>query len=1101
MFIGFFYVKIHSMLTFSGGYLPINANFVLGIKKDPITVDQALDGYLAIMKNIMFRCGTINPSPLLNKSFGPRKKYGRYFICKNSNQVPNWEHVIKGGSKTNPALQFYDVLKKEFPDAYLSFLPECPFSKIAPEASNIERSAVDFYSPFYKLVIEIDGGQHKKSTIKTTDKDRDSVLKEHGVQVVRIPSSNIHSNELKDYLLKIKSIIQKAKPVNNQETLDLHEASYLYAFRLQVAILEAISHGFLDVKATKCNIDIISPDNSLSKDVFFVALEDIKQMLQNLYALNKEEFKFPFVNLRLLRDHSQINANNLTIDVSIYEFYDQQVNHIPDNYIYIRNDYFIYPPRGLVDDVSQQKNYYNTYNSNFRFTDVKKDNEAQHVALLYFLKLLFNYSTFRSNQEDIVCSSFNPNNAVIGILPTGAGKSICYQFVGMLTPGLSVVVSPLKSLMEDQCANLFFDHSISAATFLSGKSTISQERLYFEKRCKFVYIAPERMFNAEFRKYFIKNTSDVGQIVVDEVHCLSEWGHDFRTSYLLLFNFFKQFGLSNNIYLIGTTATASLQVIDDIDVEFSKLNKSTVVIQSDRMYRPELKFGIYPAKSKGDKYKIIASTIRKNMDSGEQTVVFVPSTSKLEDIKALVPLNQNEENDIAVFYSKTPNQSELISKMQSGELKTLIATTAFGMGIDIKHIRHTIHYCIGSSVESLYQEMGRAGRDGKSADCYICFNKNIADYNLFQDHKTASGEFDFSTLNSYAELADRLTLLKVSNFPPELEVELAETIYETLLATDGTITCKEIEKSIDPILDKSNLQSYHKNSSKKNIIDKYLYKLYLLRLIDLWDITYSNDLENPTYSNIKPVERTNEEIGQALDSYVGLYEPGYKNDIAINIDNVFYRELALKTLCEWCFKNFFMYRWRSMETLYDMLYNFKNSRTFADRIDNYFSSNELLQAVSEDANVENFGNWFKVLRSGTNLKKLKDQLARYLESPSCVYGIKYISALVRLQLDEFESIEGKPRLKNVLDHIVNYQSSKLFVDLIIQSLKYLSKTKDKLKLLEYLSVNYSTLITSEDFVSKLQKIQKNKALLEYISLIDLNETLTEFNIAMEELNG
>lgn len=1090
------------MLEFSGGYLPINPNFVVGLKSKGPLGDGTLNGYLSIAKNLLFRCGTVKPSPFLEEILGAKKKYSRYLTHNSTSPNLMWNSVIKGGENTNPAQKFFDILKSEIPEEYHYFLPECPFYKIAPEATDIATSAVDFYSPVFQIAIEIDGIQHNDTEAKVIDAERDKLLRKHNVTIVRIPSKDVYSGNLAVYINKIKAAIINKGYQNFVNELDATEKSYLFAFRFQVAFLEAISAGLVDFAADSYSIDVLTHDKDIELHVFEAALADIRQLLTNLATLNGEDLKFPQIALRVISDSADMSVNRLTFDINIAERYDQNIENVADNYISVRNDYFLYPVKGLVEETSRFKNYYSLYCSSFRFSNISHKNAAQRRALLYFLELIFRFKSFRSNQEAIVCNSFNTRNAVIGILPTGAGKSICYQLVGLLTPGLTVIVSPLKSLMDDQCANLYGDHMISAATAMHGGTTNAQKDLFYQNKCKFLYIAPERFFNPDFKQTFSKITSNVSQVVIDEVHCLSEWGHAFRTSYLLLFNFLRHSGLTKNIYLIGTTATASLQVINDIAVEFGKLDKNVITEQSDMMTRPELRFGIIDVKSSNDRYKAIASRVRSHISANEQTVVFAPFKKTLEYIKNEIPLTDDELDEVATFSSETKNQSEIIAKLQKGDIKALVATTAFGMGLDIKHIRHTIHYCIGASVESVYQEMGRAGRDGQHADCHICFQKDDADLGLFKVH--GDDNFDYETLDSRSELKERLFLIKQSNYPYEADSELTFELYKILSASDGAISYETLSNSLKPAFENCEPLKVIQNPSPSlstNLVEKYLYRLYLLKLIDLWSVSYSNNTTNPTYGNITIIDRTNEEVKEALEAYIGMYEPGFKCQIPLQMEKGEFVRAAISFLCKWNFENFFMCRWRSLATLYDMLYNFKDSETFATRINIYFSRNDVLKAIAEYDDVEDYHIWFKAFRSGVSLEKLKYQLARYLESPSCSFGIKFVSSLVRLQENDFNSIEGKPRLKNVLDYIVRSSKFSLFNELMIYTLDFLPNKQDKQTLLSFLLDNYKELIMTEKFVNKLDSISGGKTLKERIALVDMKDTLSDFKIAMEEINA
>ena len=1088
------------MLEFSGGYLPINPNFVVGLKNKQPLGDGPLKGYLSIAKNLLFRCGTIKPSPFLEERLGIKKKYSRYLTHNTLSPNLIWDSVIKGGDNVNPAQRFYNILKLELPEQYHYFLPECPFYKIAPEATDIATSAVDFYSPVFQVAIEIDGEQHKDKAAMVVDAERDKLLRRHKVTVVRIPSKDVYSGNLTSYITKIKAAIADIDYKNFIDKLDNTEKSYLFAFRFQVAFLEAITAGLIDFAGSSYKVDVLTYDKNIDLHIFEAALEDIRQLLTNLATLNDEELHFPEIDLRVISDPAQVVYEHVTFDIHIAERYDQNIEDVADNYISVRNDYFLYPVKGLVEETSRFKNYYNLYCSSFRFSNVSHQNKAQRKALLYFLELVFRFKSFRSNQEAIVCNSFSTRNAVIGILPTGAGKSICYQLVGLLTPGLTVIISPLKSLMDDQCANLYSDHMISAATAMHGGTTKAQKDLFYQNKCKFLYIAPERFFNPDFRQTFSKIASNVSQVVIDEVHCLSEWGHDFRTSYLLLFNFLRHSGLTQNIYLMGTTATASLQVINDIAVEFGKLDKNVITEQSDMMTRPELRFGIISVKSPTDRYKAIASRVRSHLSAKEQTVVFAPYKKMLEEIKNEIPLTDDELDEVATFSGDTQNQSEIIAKLQKGDIKAIVATTAFGMGLDIKHIRHTIHYCIGASVESVYQEMGRAGRDGQHADCHICFQKDDADLELFRVH--GDDNFDYETLDSRCELKQRLVLIKQSNYPYEADSELTFELYKTLVASEGAISYENISKSLKPALDNCEaLKGIWNPTLSTNLVEKYLYRLYLLKLIDLWSVAYSNNITNPTYGNVTIIDRTNEEVKEALEAYIGLYEPGFKCQIPLQLQKGEFVRAAISFLCKWNFENFFMCRWRSLATLYDMLYNFKNSNTFAARINDYFSRNDVLKAIAEYDEVEDYHIWFKAFRSGVSLEKLKYQMARYLESPSCSFGIKFVSSLVRLQDNDFNSIEGKPRLKNVLDYIVKSSKFSLFNELMIYTLDFLPNKRDKQTLLSFLLDNYKEQIVTNKFVKKLDSVSDGDILKEHIALVDIKDTLSDFRKSMEEINA
>ena len=1014
------------MLKHSGGYIPINPNFVVGINEEQVkNIDVELQGIVSIIHNILFRGVPTKPSHYLKNNIGQLNKLGGYKYCYGNSDL-EWDLVIKGGDEKNPALEFYNLLKEKFPEDYHFFIPECPFDEIIENKKYSKGTSVDFYDPFHRIVIEIDGKQHKEKESLVMDQQRDRELRRQNIQVIRIPTENIYTNSLEPFFLSIRNRLKiKAEYIEFKSELTEIEKQYLFAFRFQVALLVAIEKGFINIFDKSMKINIVA-DIPVDIELCQTCLKDLEEIFINLYKLLNKDIKF--CDIDIVFDDDQDKCD-LTIDIGLFGKYDQRISNVNKKRIMVRNSYFFYPVKNKKNlSYSLYKNYFSVKTSSLRFKNVDHKNEEHHKSLLYFLKLLFNFDNFRPYQEEIVCSGLNPRNGVIGLLPTGSGKSICFQLVGMLTPGVSVVVSPLTSLMEDQCDNLYKRHQISSTGFINSTDVGKINGFAFKNnQLKFVYISPERFFNNEFKKNFARNISNMAQITIDEVHCLSEWGHDFRTSYLLLFGFFKSMQLSPNTLLMGTSGTASLRVLNDISKEYGKLNKEVIIKKSRTVNRDELTFQVYETRNKDEK---LSEKIKEFIEKNEKVVVFMPFRSsvyksigklKLEDYADQIGLYMgSSKSDSDVIQQDNEAKKQIIQNLKSGKLKVIIATKAFGMGIDIPDIRHTIHCGIGASIESMYQEMGRAGRDKSPSDCSVFFEKHKNDKELLSkdpDLEVIKESFakdnKLETKIKPVELANQFWLITSSNTNPDIESLFTHAVFEVCKNINGIASIEDIYSKLRDvgynIVEKKypGTEYYHQAEYKDNYrtaLEKALYKLYLLKLIDLWCLNYEHSYENPLYGNIEVIERTPEEINTALTNYIQTYDSSYEIPDITHSDN--HVKLAIDTICNWGFKNFFMTRWASLRTLYDILENFTTSEEFANRVDNYFSDNKILEEAVKNEN--NYKLWFKVLNS-QSIEVLKDQINRYTEEYDNV-SVNFISGIVYLQLNDFKNINGKSRL-------------------------------------------------------------------------------------------
>lgn len=326
------------------------------------------------------------------------------------------------------------------------------------------------------------------------------------------------------------------------------------------------------------------------------------------------------------------------------------------------------------------------------------------------LKTYFGYDTFREGQEKIV-EAILANRDVLAIMPTGAGKSICYQIPALILPGITLVISPLISLMQDQVKALN-DAGIHAA-FINSSLTENQisKALYLAAsgRYKIIYVAPERLENYEFLE-FARNV-EISMVTVDEAHCISQWGQDFRPSYLKIVEFVKN--LPKRPIVSAFTATATEEVKNDILCTLSLADPEVVITGFDRknLYysveniRRKDEFIMEYIEKHPTESGIIYCATRKNVDNLFE-LLFKRGVSVTRYHAGLTNETRKKNQDDFI-YDRTP---------------VIIATNAFGMGIDKSNVRYVIHYNMPQSMENYYQEAGRAGRDGENSQCILLFS-------------------------------------------------------------------------------------------------------------------------------------------------------------------------------------------------------------------------------------------------------------------------------------------------------------------------------------------------------------------------------------------
>lgn len=348
------------------------------------------------------------------------------------------------------------------------------------------------------------------------------------------------------------------------------------------------------------------------------------------------------------------------------------------------------------------------------------------------LKQHFGFDGFREGQEQVVSSVINGQSAA-AIFPTGSGKSLCYQLPAVVLPNLTLVISPLLALMQDQISFLN-KKGIAAASIDSSLSRDEVNQIMLQVKqgqIKVLMVAVERLKNERFRN-FIQQVP-ISLLVIDEAHCISEWGHNFRPDYLKLPMYQQQFAIPQVLLL---TATATPDVIQDMA---SKFNIPASNITVTGFYRKNLNLAVEAVSDKNKllmleqwlfheaRYKpIFKQDVRQKRDRTaviDPTIVYVTLQQTAQDIAAeLVRMGFNASAYHAGMNSE--DRHIIQTDFMAGNIDVIVATIAFGMGIDKANIRHVVHYDLPKSIENYSQEVGRAGRDGKASDCLVLANKD-----------------------------------------------------------------------------------------------------------------------------------------------------------------------------------------------------------------------------------------------------------------------------------------------------------------------------------------------------------------------------------------
>ena len=1128
------------MHRYSANYAHTDHNLVIQQLPEG-TCDQPYAATYCVLANLLHRGA---PTRMSHRLRAVARLEDNYYeqpaFVKTRRLVPTaaaqWVNLIRGGDTIGyyPAQELFEQLPTlipEYPFLQSLLRPEVPINEITGvDSAPFRRQAVDFYLAEAKLVLELDGIQHTAAEAQRKDDARDRHLLRSEVTTIRIPTAEWRSPAGKiAAAARIKAHLDghaealRVYQVDEAQKADAIKYAYLPTaiLRIQTVAIELLRRGIWQSGATaQLCVRRDETEAWLTAQYISEAIEDCFDFIERLFALQADiVWQRSMVKVEVLSNFSGAKAADETrLDFSIFNRWSHP-NALRPDCLYCRNDY------------NQQADFYRLQTApciQYRVT------EARLAPLEWLLHNLFDLKSLRPGQFPIISSALNGEDT-IGLLPTGGGKSLCYQLPCLLQPTTSYVVAPIISLMEDQVRTVR-GHMISRIESINSQKSEKEKTevitAYGAGRYHWIYISPERFQIQGFRDLFSQVIADAPPAigVIDEVHCLSEWGHDFRVSYLTLIRTIHKFTPTTK--LLGLTATASVNVLQDLKAEFSHGRKHfgayNVKSQLD-FSRKELVFEVVKATNQEEE-------LHERLQKNElPTLVFAPHVNGAKGVFPIAKRIQaqlgvkadwyagsspsyrfEEENPIwhkmdaaarelwldqrftelgfsgneKARLSTNPNDyafksgkvkartkvdilsnDEINAHKESvqdrfiqDDVRVLVATKAFGMGIDKPNIHNTFHFGLPAGVEALYQEAGRAGRGDNfrreiapdRAKCTVLYQAETDDTKsqlaqlITKDGNVEKTQEFIETLR-HIEKADQTTQLSLSLRGLLTISDQVLTIIE-LFAWKGPKSKEFTPTDLRPralwtrCLETES--SYKARGSDDDqlaqIAQVAVYRLGILGLVDDWTVNYAaagihsivicwraadaKAIRAGLLHYLRRYDKTND-FESELGDYTGL-----------TVQQVLAK--AADYLVRWTARNITYNRLKALQTLVEFCDPFTDSETFKAQLDSYFRVSDrtvVLQHLRDfPFDVVRWQEVFWQYKDTPNnkelptpresifslpalalqnqLKDIQGGLRRFLESADNVPGINLVSGLTQLALDDFDHHpDGRPRFRRALE--------------------------------------------------------------------------------------
>jgi len=1031
-------------------------DFPIGESKSTLTEKQRQ--IISVLEKILTRGRITLPSPKVEKElkeiFKPPKIEPSLSLIESL--------LLRGYPKIRKSLWldskeeniFYEnILPKLLGENYEQYvLPQVEISSLLLPNLNMDTTGdrrVDFaiFHPRFggKIIVEIDGEQHKRHI--DSDKEQDRALEEHGYTVIRIQANEIQKRsgqQLSVLSSKLSAIKEKFDNdiVSSYDELIKFLLSIKIVHQTQIVLLQAIQSGFLNLEDKGLwhivsDLDEIGIFNKKEALVILKkSIADFVELLGKLSKLYSVKLNIGELSCNLFSDRTTSESAS-----AIYiSFSDKFTTDLPT--FYVQNIYFPF----------------HIANSSFSATPVIEGLEKpDEKDLEYFLQYLFRKNRFWEGQYDGITRALQGKDALL-LLPTGAGKSLVYQLASLLLPGRTVVIDPIISLTDDQIDNLAMigiDRCIAITSEIADTQDMLRAiQLFGQGEYLFAYVAPERFQIIEFRNSLRTLTvhTPIALIVVDEAHCVSEWGHDFRTAYLNI-------GRTSRIYcefngkvppLLALTGTASRSVLKDVQRELQIDYDATITPKS--FDRKELKFHIIystsqekTARLKGYLGQMLPNLFNTSTSTFYQTrgkdtcsgLVFCPWVGgEFGVVRVADEIRKNLGISTGIYGGKVPKgwdpdqyrdyKHRVTKDFKRNKIPLLVCTKSFGMGIDKPNIRYTIHFGIPPSIESFYQEAGRAGRDRRDACCCIIVSND--------DPERAKRLLDPNT--KVEEIAE---VIAKKNMAWEENDDITRCLYFHTNAFRGIAEEKqdveEILKQLGDVTKKSERvlsvpdkirQKEDKYRKAREIAEKALHRLLLVGVVSGYIIDYSSNEFTVELSGT-----TKEEIFETYGKYIASYLYSRRQNEVEKASQLLHLPLIefitgmIDLLLHFIYEIIEKGRRRALSSMVEACQK-STDKDIRERILQYLEATEYSEKLEEIIADENAGitkcrDIFTSVRSPNEAAELRGQVSRYLESYPDHPGLLMLRSLSEISSrDKNTEVAKQNFIASISSALTNY---------------------------------------------------------------------------------
>lgn len=772
-----------------------------------------------------------------------------------------------------PERYFYeDILEALLGPYYKKFiLPQVHFSSLAGDRVINDPTAYqrpDFLitlTPNKATVIELDDPGHVGH--EERDENRGRLLAENGINTIRIENEELVDGSGEN-LQELADLLEghKIDEITDISTPDKYMLAIKLAYQFQISLIEALLAGHIPFKRDKVTIffdaNSVTFEKKETEAIVKAAFGDVLELLKSIGLLYGVESDMSHISVAVTSKPNDADGILITFD---------------ENVVAKR-------ARVVIQDIS------------FPFTIARTGHgtsslqiaEPNERNLEYFLRYIFRFNSFLEGQFEAIQRALQGKDAIV-LLPTGAGKSVAFQLAALVLPGVAIVIDPITALIDDQKDNLLrsgIDSVVGITSKEEGAIRTQMIQAFSRGDYLLCYIAPERMQSDEFRNNLRALTVNfpIALIAIDEAHCVSEWGHNFRTAYLNIGRTTREFCKSHGRVppLLALTGTASNAVLRDVQREL-QIKDHEAIITPKTFDRKELRYKVFECRSDQKAHTLrsifqtyMPSTFKASFDRfygkrDKEThcgIVFCPWVNGTYGIIENANVLSGLGIDVKVYAGKPPkgqrdtqwsiDKRQNASDFKNNKITTLAATSAFGMGIDKPNIRYTVHLGLPNSIESFYQEAGRAGRDRKQAQAVLMLS------NDFKERTTKLLNPDATT--------EALNQLIENESDWNTADDVTRALYFHLTAFRGAdkelIDIRNIIQKIGSFENARKVNVLFPSGDRNNL-EKGVHRLLLLGVISDYTIDYTSNEFRLVLPGI-----TKEKITECYCRYVEGYDRG-----------------------------------------------------------------------------------------------------------------------------------------------------------------------------------------------------------------------------------